>query len=77
MSLEGCGFLLLSSLCAEVLVLGPHDVLAEISTTGEQQIHGITRQFVLEGEPGDLLSNLLLAALSCKIRPGYLELSPV
>lgn len=42
MSLKGYGFLLLPSLCTEALVLGPYRVLAEISTTGEQQVHGIT-----------------------------------
>lgn len=42
-SLKGSGFLLLPSLYREALVLGPHRVLVEISTTGEQQIHGIIR----------------------------------
>lgn len=36
-SLKVSGFLLLPSLCTEVLVLGPHHVLVEIFTTSEQQ----------------------------------------
>lgn len=38
---NGYGFLLLPSLCTEALVLGPHRLLAELSTAGELHVCGI------------------------------------